>query len=400
MRRSELKFNCIAATILAAVAADATAAGACLNGSTIASTTRAPLVARQGSVFSSTLYDPAITSNNRTHNPVMLTVKVTNNGRPVAGCDVAWQPRGAGGASGWLFPASASTDANGIASAWWVAGSGAAQTAVASIRRFDGTTQGVAIGGSAQPHATRANSIHLNYEPASDWTAFRVDVTPEALAPTTYWEAIGWPGAYTGIQSIDGKQDGLVLFSVWDVNGKSPQIIAKGPGVDCTQFGGEGTGYKCAKRHAPVAGRTYRFMASIAPVAGQNQTDYSVWFTDTSTNARELIATLRYQKAVQSANYANSFVEDWATQGASCLGATQRAGQYGNVWALDRASAQWRTVKRASTSAVYTPDHNEVSSNYQFSVVNGRFRMSTGGHAVGQPLNLPNGPKSFPLTLP
>lgn len=272
-----MKFNCIAATILAAVAADATAAGACLNGSTIASTTRAPLVARQGSVFSSTLYDPAITSNNRTHNPVMLTVQVTNNGRPVAGCDVAWQPRGAGGASGWLFPASASTDANGIASAWWVAGSGAAQTAVASIRRFDGTTQGVAIGGSAQPHATRANSIHLNYEPASDWTAFRVDVTPEALAPTTYWEAIGWPGAYTGIQSIDGKQNGLVLFSVWDVNGKSPQIIAKGPGVDCTQFGGEGTGYKCAKRHAPVAGRTYRFMASIAPVAGQNQTDYSVW---------------------------------------------------------------------------------------------------------------------------
>ncbi|KGD58760.1 hypothetical protein DP49_6142 [Burkholderia pseudomallei] len=141
-------------------------------------------------------------------------------------------------------------------------------------------------------------------------------------------------------------------------------------------------------------------MASIAPVAGQNQTDYSVWFTDTSTNARELIATLRYQKAVQSANYANSFVEDWATQGASCLGATQRAGQYGNVWALDRASAQWRAVKRASTSAVYTPDHNEVCSNYQFSVVNGRFRMSTGGHAVGQPLNLPNGPKSFPLTLP
>ncbi|TGB30602.1 DUF3472 domain-containing protein [Burkholderia thailandensis] len=395
-----MKFHCIAATILTALAVDATAAGACLNGSAIASATSAPLVARQGSAFSSTLYDPTITSNNRTHNPVMLTVKVTNQGKPVAGCDVAWRPQGPGGASGWLFPASASTDANGTAAAWWVAGNGGAQTAVASIRRFDGTVQQVAFNGSARPHATRANSIHLNYQQASDWTAFSVDVTPEALAPTTFWEAIGWPGAYTGLQSIDGKQNGLVLFSVWDANGKSPQIVAKGPGVSCTQFGGEGTGYKCFKSHAPVAGRTYRFMASIAPVAGQNQTDYSVWFTDTSTNVRELIATLSYQKAVRSANYANSFIEDWATQGASCLGATQRAGQYGNVWAFDRASARWVEVKKATTSAVYTPDHNEICSNYRFSVVNGNFRMSTGGYEVGQPHNLPDGPKSVLLTLP
>ncbi|AOK49307.1 MULTISPECIES: DUF3472 domain-containing protein [unclassified Burkholderia] len=399
-RRIELKFKCIAATVLAVAAVDATAAGACLNGSVIASSTSAPLVARQGSAFSSTLYDPAITSNNRTHNPVMLTVKVTNKGQPVSGCDVAWQPRGAGSASGWLFPVNASTGADGVASAWWIAGSGGAQTAVASIRRFDGTAQSVAIGGSAQPHRTRANSVHLNYQQASGWTAFSVDVTPEALAPTTYWEAIGWPGAYTGIQSVDGKQNGLVLFSVWDANGKSPQIIAKGPGVSCTQFGGEGTGYKCSKSHAPVAGRTYRFMASIAPVAGQNQTDYSVWFTDTSTNVRELIATLRYQKSLQSANFANSFVEDWATQGASCLDATQRAGQYGNVWAFDRVAGRWVAVKKATTSAVYTPDHNEICSNYQFSVVNGNFRMSTGGYAVGQPHNLPGGPKSILLTLP
>ncbi|AOJ05297.1 hypothetical protein WS70_26735 [Burkholderia mayonis] len=399
-RRIELKFKCIAASILATAAIDAIAAGACLNGSVIASSTGAPLVARQGSVFSSTLYDPSITSSNRTHNPVLLSVKVTNNGQPVAGCDVAWQPQGAGSASGWLFPVNASTDANGAAAAWWVAGNGGTQTALASIRRFDGTAQKAVFSGSAWPHRTRANSIHLNYPQANNWTRISVDVTPEALAPTTYWEAIGWPGAYTGIQSVDGKQNGLILFSVWDANGKSPQIVAKGPGVNCTQFGGEGTGYKCFKSHAPVAGRTYRFEASIAPVAGQSQTDYSVWFTDTSTNARELIATLRYQKSVQAANYADSFVEDWATEGASCFDATQRAGQFGNVRAFDKTSGRWVSVDKAWTSAVYTPDHNEICSNYRFSVVNGSFRMSTGGYAVGQPHNLPGGPKSILLTLP
>ena len=55
-------------------------------------------------------------------------------------------------------------------------------------------------------------------------------------------------------------------------------------------------------------------------------------------------------------------------------------------------------MKKALGDAVYTPDHNEICANYRFDDAgDGRFRLSTGGHDVGQPLNLPGGPRTVPI---
>lgn len=106
--------------------------GACPAGAVITALTPDAGQARDGSVFSATLYDPALESGNTTHQPRKLKVRVTLDGRPVQGCAVGWQPRDGGNEAkdrnGWVFPNAPATDFNGIASAWWTAGSGARQT--------------------------------------------------------------------------------------------------------------------------------------------------------------------------------------------------------------------------------------------------------------------------------
>lgn len=347
--------------------------------------------ARDGSVFSATLYDPAIESGNTTHQPRKLKVRVTLGGQPVQGCAVNWLPRESGNAdkdgSGWVFPDAPATDFNGIASAWWTAGSANRQTLDVGLRRADGSRTAVEIRGQSRGHETRANSIHVSWKTPA-WQKFSAEVTPHSWPATTYYEVIGFNGGYGGIQSQQ------LLFSLWDVNGVSPVVVD--PGIsNCTNFGGEGTGIKCEAAYKPQVGATYRFELEVAATADGRQ-DYSMFFTDPRDGRRKKLGTLRLP-AVLAQSGAYGFVEDWSATAKSCLGNPVRSATYGRV-RYQGADGAWVDVKKALGDAVYTPDHNEVCANYRFDDAgDGRFRLSTGGHAVGQPLNLPGVPSTVPM---
>ncbi len=334
--------------------------------------------ARKGSVFSSTLYDPSNESGNTSHKPLKLQVKVTTaSGDPVKGCNVAWKADGV--ASGWVFADSTSTDPNGLSSAWWTAGSGSSQTLSVSLARADGSVASTAITGAAQGHSTRANSIHIGWDTPA-WQGFTVEVTPHSFPPTTYYEAIGFNGGYGGVQSSQ------LLFSLWDVDGVSPEVIDPGAAT-CGNFDGEGTGIKCELPYAPEVEKTYRFELQVAAAPGGKQ-DYTMYFTDPKDGQRKKIATLRIPKVIAQSG-GDGFVEDWATEASSCLDNAVRYATFGRV-KYQGLDGTWVDVVKGKGSAVYTPDHNEVCANYSFKFIDGgSFLISTGGTDVGKPLNLP-----------
>jgi hypothetical protein len=368
-----------------------TAANACPAGAALTALTPDAGWARDGSVFSATLYDPSITSGNTTHQPRKLKVRVTLNGQPVSGCAVNWHPQDSGNPgldkNGWAFPDAPATDFNGISSAWWTAGSTSNQTLEVSLLRADGSSASVQITGASRAHKTRANSIHVSWSTPA-WQKFSAEVTPHSWPATTYYEVIGFNNGYGGIQSNQ------LLFSLWDLNGVSPVVIDPGISV-CTNFGGEGTGIKCEAAYTPQTDVTYRFELEVAPTADGRQ-DYSMYFTDPRDGQRKKLGTLRLPRPLpQSGAY--GFVEDWADMATSCLENPVRAATFGNVRFQD-LSGQWVDVKKASGDAVYTPDHNEVCANYRFDLVgDGQFRISTGGHDVGHPLNLPGVARTVPM---
>ncbi len=292
-----------------------------------------------------------------------------------------------GNASGWIFPDSSVSDKNGYVSAWWVAGSAQNQSIDVSIQQTDGTIKVATISGTAYPHSTRANSIHVTWDTPA-WSKFRADVTPLTWQPTTYYEVIGFNGGYGGIQSSQ------TLFSLWDVNGVSPIVIDSGISR-CSNFGGEGTGVKCEAPLSPKTNVTYRFELETNLVAGGRQ-DYTMYFTDTSTNERKKLATLRLPSVMPQTG-AYGFVEDWGTQASSCLENPLRSALYSNVWYLNSATQQWVNSTTAKGDAVYTPNHNEICTNYNFDFNNGTFMLSSGGMNVGYPLNMPASPTTYPI---
>lgn len=381
----------LAPTARAAGASASTDIAACPSGTVLTALTPDAGQARDGSVFSATLYDPSIESGNTTHQPRKLKVRATLNGQPVQGCAVGWTPRESGSEAkdknGWVFPDAPVTDFNGIASAWWTAGSGSQQTLDVALRRADGSRAAVEITGRSRAHKTRANSIHVSWSTPA-WQKFSAEVTPHSWPATTYYEVIGFNGGYGGIQSQQ------LLFSLWDVDGVSPVVVD--PGISsCSNFGGEGTGIKCEAAYTPQADVTYRFELEVAATADGKQ-DYSMYVTDPRDGQRKKLGTLRLPRVLaQSGAY--GFVEDWADTAKSCLDNPVRAATYGRV-RYQGADGQWVDVKKAKGDAVYTPDHNEVCANYRFDYVeDGRFRLSTGGHDVGQPLNLPGVARTVPM---
>lgn len=346
-----------------------------------------PLFARLGTVFSTTMYDPIITSGNATHNPALIEVQATTNGVPAAGCPISWQADVATG-SGWVFPIETVTDSAGKARAYWTAGGGASQMLTASIRSGASTT----ITGNALAHPTRSDSIWLGWDTPAAWQSFNVDVTPVTFPATTYYSAINFPGGYTGIQSSQ------LLFSVWDVNGIGAQLIRSSAAASCTSFGGEGTGIKCEQPFTPQVGHTYRFRVSVSYPDAQH-TDYTMSFTDVDGDGTEReYATLRYGANVPSLG-ASAFVEDFGGGAESCLATAARTVLFGNVRYRTGATAKWIPVVTGRPTANHVPDNDEICANYYYGVQKGRFELSTGGSELVGPPMYPSGVAPTSISL-
>jgi len=353
---------------------------ACPDGSEIHALQQDAGVARFGSVFSSTLYDPSdSTRHNQSHQPKQIKIKVTRNGAPVTNCEVLWVSEN-GEQDGWAFADTAVTNAQGEVAAWWTAGTGDRQVMLAKIKRQDGTVSDTYFTGSAYPHKTRSNSTHINWA-SPEWDHFSVDVTPITLPATTYYSAINFPGGYTGLQTDK------IIFSVWDSNTIDAQIIDAGIAT-CSGFGGEGTGAKCYVPFQAKLNHQYKFEIQVSyPVS--NRTDYTLYFTDESQGQRIKVAQLRYGQT-SIPNGASGFVEDWWQTGESCLATKERSVYFSNV-KYKKGNDAFTTIDRATPSAVYNQWHNEICSNYFFGEQDGKFLWSSGGKdRISRPLNLPN----------
>lgn len=365
----------------------------CPDGAELQPNTSANLITRVGSVYSSSLYNPNDTSNNNnSHNPIPVSVKVTKNNRPVSGCEVEWSTVRDSKSDGWIFPTDKYTNDLGINEAWWTAGHSLSQSVKARIKRQNGTYHELTINGNAQPHETRSNSIHINWN-TPPWDAFSVDVTPLTFPDTTYYSAINFPGGYTGIQSHQ------VLFSVWDHSGVSAEVIESNtPGLTCKTFGGEGTGRKCEYPFEPEIGKTYRFEVK-ASYATSNRTDYTAYFTDVSSGQSISLGTIRYGRRVTPSG-ASGFIEDWWQSGSSCLDTEARTAYFSNI-KYKLGNGKYTDVKTANFGAVYNQWHNEICANYYYGAKDGKFLWSSGGdELVSHPINIPgNVPPLTEVTL-
>ncbi|KAJ3076909.1 hypothetical protein HDU98_011005 [Podochytrium sp. JEL0797] len=365
------------------------ASATCPLGSTLSALTPNAGQARMGSVFGSELYDPKNTKNN-SYVPRLIQVRVVSaTGTPVSNCTVTWTPQSGNTktlTNGLAYPAAPSTNKTGFASAYWMAGTSANQTLVASISLPDGNSSSVSVSGSAFPHSTRSNSIHVTWG-APVWDQFSVSLTPHSWPATTYYAAIGIHNAYCGIQNQ------IILFSIWSVKGLNPVVLSQHANVTCKSFGGEGTGTQCKLPYVPKVNATYTFLMSVVPAPGGLQ-DYSLQVTDSSTGQTFPIATMRYQSS-QNNTGVYGFVEDWYAPGANCFLADQRSVTYSNV--TYRANGKWNVAETAKAygTAVFKPNHNEVCGNYAFQFAGGKYWASSGGMAVGTWLRLAGMPSSY-----
>jgi hypothetical protein len=354
------------------------------------------LVARYGTVFGDSLY---YENQAESYHPVPLSVQVTRDGAPVANCGVTWS---APTDEGWLFAGESQTDADGIASAYWTAGSAEEQTATAAIALASGEQSAAYFKGLAFPsEETRANSVHFTTYTDAAYTEFSVRVTPITAPASTYYETQGWTGAYGGIQ-FDGDTT-RVLFSVWDVNGKSSAIRDRGACNGVVDFGGEGTGTSCRLSFPPadygavaglpddyqlVTGDTYEthlFVDHPDDCSGEC-TDYTFTFTDVTRGLGPIsLGTQRYMKRVDN-DYSDAFIEDWLSEpNDDCIGAGARTAYFQDLRA--KVNGVWSAVEEGTFRPNFVPTNTEICANYDARAAGQRFLLSTGGSAqVGAPL--------------
>jgi hypothetical protein len=220
-------------------------------------------------------------------------------------------------------------------------------------------------------------SVHLWYKaPAA--VAFYNEVTVEASAPGTYFAVCGWDKGYYGIQELgNGKK--LLIFSVWDSGQDDPKAVAEERRVKLVhrdekvrigRFGGEGTGGQSFFDYDWKVGETYRFMVTARPDG--ERTEYGGYFYVPEEKAWKHLVTFSTITGGRNLGGYYSFVEDFKRDRVSATKA--RAARFGNAWVKPVGQGEWRFV----TEARFTGDNNPAT-NIDASVVEGRFRLATGG---------------------
>jgi hypothetical protein len=224
-----------------------------------------------------------------------------------------------------------------------------------------------------------ARSVHLSY-PAGAGVLFYNEVAVEKSVNGSYFMACGWNTGYFGIQQLEGTDDKLVLFSVWDpTQGDDPNAIKKedrvevlyqAKDVQIKRFGGEGTGGQCFWRLNWRIGETNRFLIG-ARVEGE-KTAYTAWFK--TEGPWKKLACFRTRTSGRTLSGYYSFIEDFRRDGNS-VGEVRRA-RYGNGW-VKTAAGNWLSL----ASARFTASNSEWESkdNIDAGIKDGVFYLVTGG---------------------
>ncbi|MBN2326528.1 MAG: DUF3472 domain-containing protein [Candidatus Omnitrophica bacterium] len=207
-----------------------------------------------------------------------------------------------------------------------------------------------------------ARSVHLWY-PAPQGTVFYNEMTVLESHRGSYFMACGFNHGYFGIQEIRGKEDKVVIFSVWDPGNQNDpnavppdqrvKVLYEGESVNVSRFGNEGTGGKSMFPYQWKIGETYKFMVK-ADVDG-SRTTYEAYFYLNESQEWKHLATFQ---TLTNGDYLTgyySFIEDFWRNGESA-GQIRRA-KYGNGW-VKTIEGHWTSLTQARFTADKTPSDN------------------------------------------
>ncbi len=236
-----------------------------------------------------------------------------------------------------------------------------------------------------------AASVHLRFPTDSNLliAGFYNEVIGVDDPVTTYYMATGFARGYFGMQ-VNSPTERRIIFSVWDAaEGNSARdrstvsaenqvhLVAKGPGVEASVFGNEGTGGHSHLVYNWKTGSVQRFYVTAAP-EGTN-TIYSGYWFNPDTQRWQLVASFRAPKDGGWLRRLYAFSEDFG----DATGHLRRKALYGPQW-IRLSDGSWREL----TTATFTHDATGKADRLDrfMGVEGGRFFLSHGGFVPGYTL--------------
>ena len=237
--------------------------------------------------------------------------------------------------SGWVFPAEGRTDDEGVIDAAWIPGfPGVGELTLEFVEGGEEKTLKFQTFSVAPPRPPNSAINAAFSTPLA--TGYAIDMTPLAEPLRTFYAAIHWDGGYAGLQRRGSSFDRQLQFSVWDRPEGPAVVVEEGEGVECTDFGGEGTGAKCETEHPWAVGATFRFVVTEKVEAGVSVLSLTV--TNLETGERRYIGALKYARKANMTRF-GVFVEDFARSQPTCLDQPVRSAAFRR--AMARTATGW-----------------------------------------------------------
>ena len=245
-----------------------------------------------------------------------------------------------------------------------------------------------------------ARSVHCWFDPPavarSQIVAYSNAVVVRKTTPCSYFMVCGFPGGYSGVQSLNGKEK-MLLFSVWD--GSSEMDIGKddpdkvdpkdrvevlycAPFAVAKRFGGEGTGAQCIVKSGSCweVGVPARFLIRYKFDAATSKTTYSAFFRSDHADKPGCwrhLATFRVNKEQGKFDHGfYSFIEDFRRDTTSVL--EEREAQFGPACFLNQAG-QWSCATAAKFTASNSPLERPDNIDCRKGSLPGTCTLCTGG---------------------
>ena len=254
---------------------------------------------------------------------------------PVAGATWRWQTDAH---SGWVYPPTGTTAADGRVVATWVAGSPGAGiltlTAENSVSSM--TAQMAARSVASRRPPSSAISVWINH--ADRASGYSIDLTPLTEPAGAYYAALKLgrrlcrPAARRS--ALRPTTPVLRLGTPLAAGPRPPSAVRSAVKVLAKSA-------SSPTRGAP--GNTYRFEITEEKIAGGSALTLHV--TDLATGQRRFIATLRYAARADLRGFA-MFVEDFSRDAPTCLAQSIRSAAIRR--AMARIGGSWQPLTRAT----------------------------------------------------
>ena len=216
-------------------------------------------------VPSATPFGPA-EAGKRAADPITATV-MDANGLPVAGAAYRWE---ADENAGWVYPPEGTTDSDGRIEATWVPGFPGTGRLVLTVGEGNSSLAvALATRSVAPAHPPHGQTtVWLDHTPRG--TGYSIELTPLTEPHQSYYAAINWDGAYTGLQRGGHVFERSLIFCMFDPPGGRPtRIIRHAEDAYCTSFDHQGSGKECHLNYPWEVGTAYRFEVTEQEMDGE-----------------------------------------------------------------------------------------------------------------------------------